>query len=566
MLKLLKIQNFAIIQQSEVNFSNGLNVISGETGSGKSIVLKALKFVLGSRGDKSVIRDKCDFVKVQATFFDFENEELNNVLSDFGIDCDEQLIISRSMHLDGKNDIRVNGSSVTLNMLNKISSYMVDIYNQEEHFSLLDVKKHLQIVDAFKYNEVYAYKNKIALILDEIKEIDEKLQQNCASEEDKAREIDLLSYQIQEIEGNIFTQEELNDLLNKKNIFANLKKISEHLQNCTSIMEQGYSGFPLASAIKEVQVHLSNLNNIDSSYNDLISRLDNIKFEIQDISEQLLSNLEILDVSDSEIDKVEERLDSIKTLKKKYGPELEDIEKNLKEFKNKLDYIENNDKIVNELNKKKAELISNGLKESEKLSKLRHEIANSFEMNIIAELNDLGMKGAKFKVMFKEYEKVNSLPFNKDGIDNVEFIFSANQGQEMKPLSKIISGGELSRFMLSYKNVAHKIDAKDLLVFDEIDAGISGAMGQKLAIKLNNIGKDCQIISINHLPQIICMANSNYLVEKITKDNQTISIIKNINKEELINEVARLCGNGEVSQTNLKLATELLEQANCIKN
>ena len=566
MLKFLKIQNFAIIKQSEVDFSDGLNVISGETGSGKSIVLKALKFVLGARGDKSAIRDNCAFTKVQATFFDYQNEELLSILNDFGIDVDEQLIISRTMHIDGKNDIGINGSSVTLNMLNKVTNNLVDIYNQEEHFSLLDVKKHLKIIDAFDYVNIEKIKTSLENIINEIKEIDAKLYESGANLKDKEREIDLLQYQIDEIQNNIFTDEEYDELINKKKVYANIKKITEYVEKGHSIIDQGYNGYSLSSAIKEAQVALSNLYNIDNEYEKLNDRLDNIKFELNDIDEILSDKLSELDVSDSEIDAVEERLEIIKTLKKKYGEDLNSINKTLNEFKDRLNFIQNNEQVVKELNEKRELLIKQGVNLSKELTGIRKNISKNFSTKIVTELADLGMKNSRFEVNFKNYVSINDLPFNKDGQDNVEFIFSANRGQDLKPLNKIISGGELSRFMLAYKNVAHEFDKKDLLVFDEIDAGISGSIGQQLAIKLHKISKECQIVSISHLPQIISMAKNNYLVEKHIVDDQTQSFIKQISGEDLLKEVSRVSGNGEVSETNIKLAQELIEKAKEFKN
>lgn len=562
MLKFLKIQNYAIIKQSEISFENGLNVLSGETGSGKSIVLKALKFVLGARGDKSAIRDNCDYAKVQATFFDYQNSELSITLDSFGIENAEQLIISRTLYKDGKNDIRVNGTSVTLGMLSKITNNLVDIYNQEEHFSLLDVKKHLQIIDAFKYDDVSNMKNSIFQILEELSEINNKLRDNCASEEDKAREVDFLLYQIKEIEDNMYTEDEYSELLEKKKLFTNIKKISEQLEKTYNIFNQGFNGYPLYSAVKDIQICLNNLYSIDGEYEKINERLDNVKFELQDIEEIISSKLNELDISDSEIDKIEERLESIKTLKKKYGDNLNDTIVKLQEFKDRLNFIENNDKVVKELNVKKEELIKNGKNICQNLSLIRKSISSKFEENIISELVDLGMKNAKFEVNFKEYISNNEVPFNKDGCDIVEFMFSANHGQELKPLNKIISGGELGRFMLAYKNVTHLLDKKDLLVFDEIDAGISGAIGQKLAVKLHNISKECQIISISHLPQIISIAQTNFLVEKHIVEDQTQSFIKQISGNDLLTEIARVCGNGEISETNLKLANELIEKAN----
>ena len=564
MLKFLKIQDFAIIDNSEIDLCDGLNVISGETGSGKSIIMKAIKFVLGARADKNFIRNNKPFTRVQATFFDFDSR-VKEILEQYEI-FDDELIITRTLYQDGKSDIKINGCAVTLSSLSKICSYMVDIYNQEDHFSLLDVKNHLIILDKFEEEKINALKLSISETLTKIHNINKTLSENCANEEDKARELDLLKYQVDEIENNIFTEQEENELLKKKNFYNNFKKIYDNIQSSLVVLENGYNGFSISSAIKSVENELINITEIDENYKKCYQRLNDIRFEIEDITDNLSNQIKNVEVSESEIDSIEERLEKIKILKKKYGNDLEQINKNCENFKNRIDFLENNELYIKKLLDEKCKLIENGLQYSSKLSAIRKNIAKNFENNIIKELQELGMKDSKLLVKFSTALENKDIPFNKDGVDTLEFMFSANKGQDFKPLHKIISGGELSRFMLAYKNVVRNIDKKDLIIFDEIDAGISGGIGQKIAIKLNAISKNCQIISISHLAQIISMADRNFLVHKETKANNTISMIEEISGPKLENEIARVCGNGLVSKTNLSLAQELINSAKEIKD
>lgn len=564
MLDLLRIENFAIIKKSEINFSNNLNVISGETGSGKSIIMKAIKFVLGARSDKTIIRDNANYTKVQASFFNYD-KRIDSILKDLGIEPEDDLIISRVLFLDGKSDIRVNGNSITLSNLNKISQSLVDVYNQQDHFSLLDVKKHIQIIDAFKVSETSELKKELNTKIDIIKQIEDKLKSNCENIEDKERELDLLKFQIDEIENNIFNVDEFENLLQKKNLYLNSKKILDSLNNCYNVLKNGYSGFALDSAIKESQNFLHSIVDYDNELEDTYNRLANIKFELQDISEIISTKISRLDFSEKEIDEIEERLEIIKKLKRKYGETLEEINTNLNQFKERVLFLENNEEFIKKLTNEKEILLQETEEIAIKLSKIRKDISLKFEKMLINELKDLGMSNANFKVNFRQNELDFMKNLTREGIDDIEFIFSSNKGQEMKSLSKIISGGELSRFMLAYKNISNQQDQKDILIFDEIDAGISGSTGQMLATKLNSISKKSQVIAISHLPQIISIADANFVVSKKVEKDETQSILQQIEGTELENEVARLCGNGEISNTNLMLARELISYAKSIK-
>lgn len=563
MLKFLQIDNFAIIKNTQIDFENGLNVISGETGSGKSIIMKAIKFVLGARGDKSLIRDGENKTKVQATFFGC-NEDVINILNEFDIEYDDTLIISRTMHLDGKNDIKINGNSVTLSMLSKLCEGMVDIYSQQEHFSLLDVKKHIGIIDAFDVTNTDNIKSELDTIYNKIIDIDKKLNECFADENAKYIETELLKHQIEEIEGNIFSSEEEQNLINKKNYFANYKKIYNAMHGASMVLSQGYNGYALSAAVKEAINSLMQVRGLDKQFEDIADRLESVLYEMQDIESVVEENLNLNSISEEEVDQIEERLEQIKMLKRKYGDTLEDIMLSLHKAKDRLNFIENNEQVVKELEKEKEMLLEKGKQKSEQLSTLRKNIAKAFEGDLTAVLADLGMKNCKFVVQFSTIQ--NQLGFTKHGFDNVEFLFSANKGQDVKPLAKIISGGELSRFMLAYKNVAHKQDKKDVLIFDEVDAGISGDVGQKIAFKLHNISLHAQVISISHLPQIISMADINFVVKKQVIDNCTQSVIALIENQELEHEIARVCGNGQITDVNIALAKELIQYSKNYKD
>lgn len=556
LLKILKITNFAIIKYSEFELYNGLSVFSGETGAGKSIILKAIKFVLGARADKTNIRSGEDFAKVQAVFFNVGHQTLS-VLSEYNIEYDDCLIINRIMYQDGRNSIQINGENVTLTMLVKVCQSMVDIYNQEDHFSLLDKTKQLSVIDCFAGDKLKNLKKSLNEKLEDYNSICNRLLADDKNEEEKQRELDFLKFQIDEIQSNIFTEDEESQLESKKKIFNNAKKISDSLNECEKIFNFCYNGNGVDSALKDIQTELHYLTQFDENFELLNKRIGDVKIELDDILETISSKIDNVEITDNDIDLIENRLEKIKEIQKKYGKTRDIIDKVLQEKQQRVLFLENGEEEINKLNKQKTELELSLNSICNEITNERKHIAKNFESKIIKVLSDLGMNNTKFVVNFS---KTSTFCFDC-GLDNVEFLFSANLGQDVKPLNKIISGGELSRFMLAYKVVLSEHDKVDLLIFDEIDAGVSGEAGVMIAEKLCDISKFSQVLCISHLPQIVSYADYNYKIQKFVNDNQTISEIKLMTTKEKQDEIIRLIGLGCSSENSINLANEIIEQS-----
>lgn len=567
MISRLYIKNFALIDEHEIYFNQGLNVISGETGSGKSMILNALKFVLGGRSDKSFIRNGEKSLRVEICFDHIQINTLEQ-LNDLGIEYEnEQIIIVRTLNTDGKSDIRINGCSATVSMLKQITLTLVDVYGQFDNHSLLSVKNHINIIDKFNQQEINKVKSELKNLINKLKEINDQLSLNFGSEEDKLREIDLLSYQINEIENADIHDIEENELTNVKSKILSIEKIANQFEQVIQIFNYGCNNSSISNAIKSCNQSLKNIEDLDIKYKEINDRLSSIKFELEDLSDEINNINNNLIYDQNELDKIEERLDLIKSIKRKYGDSDDKRLKYLNDIKTKLDFIINNDKLIAKLKEEKINQLKKIFESCKKLNNLRHVICDKLTNSINKELTELGFKGAKFDVsfinentIFQDIENIeNNLSLN--GLDNLEFLFSANSGEPLKPLNKIISGGEMSRFMLAYKNVVAEKDNIDTLIFDEIDTGISGIIGQQVANKLANISSNHQILAISHLSQIVAMADHNYLVNKKVENNKTYSKINKLNEDELYLEICRVSGQIENSELSILHAKELRSNA-----
>ncbi|MBQ8749050.1 MAG: DNA repair protein RecN [Clostridia bacterium] len=564
MLKNLIINNFALIKDLEIEFGNQLNVISGETGSGKSLIMKALKFVLGDRADKSFVRNGEQYTKVQCVF-DSINENVRVVCNELGIEvgCDEPLIISRTLTIDGKGDIRINGNISTLTNLNKITKLIVDFYGQQEHYSLLETSKQLDIVDNFKLDNIRELKGRLSTLIEAKKDIELKLKQNFGDDKDKQLKIELLEYEINELENNQFNDDYEDDLREKKTKYQSIEKIKAGLDSVKNILGYGYSNSSLANAFKDICTELKMVERYENDATKLIEQSESLRYEVEDLEFKIERLDNSLFNEDLNIDEIEQELEKVKSIKRKYGQRESDRLDYLENSKMELDFILNNEKVVKEYTAKLDAVKADIFKVCNNLYKEREISKVEIEKGLVQNLKDLEMKNAQFKISHNYNENLENLTVN--GLDTIEFMFSSNLGQPLKPLSKIISGGELSRFMLAYKNVIMLKDDIDLLIFDEIDSGISGVVGQKVANKICDISRNCQVISISHLPQIVSMADNNLLVFKESKNNETCTSCKVINENDLLKEIARLSGSKEIKDLDLKYASELKAYSNNYK-
>ena len=551
MLQKLTIKNFAIIENSSLEFNRGFNVLIGETGAGKSIILDALKFVLGAKAQKEDIRNGEEELFVKATFTDLQESTIKT-LSAFDIECDDVLIISRSYNIDGKSSCKINGEIVSVSMLRQLGETLYDMYGQHDNVELLNTKNHLKLLDGYDSQNLVPEKERIKSLLDSLKKVNEQMAQIGGKGEDRERTLDLLKYQIDEIENSNLYIGEDEKLDSQIVTLSNAEKISSALSSSLENLTANRLGVAL-SALATI-----------SQYNDKVSkihdRLESIEIELEDIQSDLKELLLSLEFSQNDLDDLVERQERIKSLKRKYGSTIEEILTFLSNAQNRYDNILNSEKVILKLDKEKEDLNSELYKNSITLHQKRMEIAKLLEQNVIKQLADLKMKNTTFKVHFDEMPSGIDNTYTLDGLDKVEFLFSANKGETEKSLSKTISGGEMSRFMLALKTVLGTKDDPKTLVFDEIDSGVSGEIGYKVGEKLYSLSLSSQILCITHLPQVTALADNHILVYKNVVDGKTISEIKTLSKEELVKYLSTLLG-GYDSETSKLHAEELLEMA-----
>ena len=566
MLRSLKVKNIALISELELELMNGLNVLSGETGAGKSIIIDSLSFLLGERADKSLVRYGESFAEVEGVFEVADTSNVKAVLDDLGIEFDGTVIIRRKMTTDGRGDIRINGASVTLGMLKSVTECLCDIYGQHEHQSLLKTASHIKLLDKFGGSDILAVKNEFSQIYDQYREIKAYLD-GAGNEFERMRRADLLKYQIDEIEQADLEVDEdikLEELRSKIKHTERIVADISDAANCLSSSGEGGAETLINLALRSI----GSAMRFDPALGEVYARLESVYIEASDIAETLKSSLNEYDFSASRAAEIESRHEQIKLLKRKYGDSVEKILNYLDQAKSELDELENSAEMIE---KKRAEFTSVRTKLFEKcvdLSAVRREYAHKFEDIIKSELGDLGMSGTTFEITFASAPDIDVFEsvLSTNGIDDVAFMISPNKGEPLKPLSKIVSGGEMSRFMLACKKIIATLDGIETLVFDEVDSGISGRIAQVVSEKLFNIAfLSGQIIAVTHLPQLAAMSDNHYLIEKFEQDGKTLTHLKHLNAEDKEREVARLAG-AENNLHSINHAREIIEFATNFKN
>lgn len=564
MLQLLSIKNVALIDSAEINFIQGLNVLSGETGAGKSVIIESLNFVLGAKADKTLIRSGQSECAVRAEFT-IDNCNINSICEEFDICIDDELlIITRKFNIDGKSVIKVNGVTVTVNMLKRLTSLLVDVHGQSEHFNLLKQTNQLALIDKFGDDEFIRLKNDVSLTYYNYKKILNDLHDLGGDDSQRLVRLDILNYQINEISNADLKDGEEQELLELKQKINNQEKIMNAF-NCVKsvISSDGGVSDALSSAIR----NFNNISQLNKQYSDLSMRLDQVMSELDDISEQIGDYSEELESFDLPIDSIEDRLDLIKNLNKKYGGDIDSVKQFLANAIREKEKLENFSQIAKELLDNKLIFERQLYDKYLKLSNSRKKIADTFYRNVLEELKTLGMSKAQFFVRFNDIPLFENCDFNSaNGFDKVEFQFSANLGEPLKPLSMVISGGEMSRFMLSIKAQTAKYEDVSTFIFDEIDAGISGVVAKVVAEKFAKISQTVQLIAITHLPQISAMADNNLLITKNELTDKTITTVTSLSKDEKILEITRLLGGESTSESGRAHAVELINNAQKYKN
>lgn len=555
MLCQLSIENIALIDKLNLELKNGLNILSGETGAGKSIIIDSLNFVLGERADKSLIRFGTDKATVEAVFEDYLTPSVHAYLDDLGIDVEDVLILRRRMTLDGKNECRINGRISTLSSLKGLTELLVDIHGQHEHQSLLKSANHIVLLDKLGEKQIATLKEEVATDYKNYTSLKKEFSR-FGNADERERKLDILTFQIDEIEKADVKEGEEDELLAARKRIRNMEKIMSALEGAKNLLD-GYDAQSVSASIKNASSLLNSISSYDEGIVPIADRLDSCKAEITDISETLSDMLQKLDFDSRSAEKIEERLEVVRTILRKYGGNFESLRKFYEEAVKEADVLSHAQERVEVLEKEIKKASEKLLESAKKLSKQRGSVAEKFENDITKELCDLGMGGSTFKVDFRFASDVDDISAN--GMDGVEFLISPNVGEPLKPLAKIISGGEMSRFMLAFKNILAGVDDIGTMVFDEIDTGISGNISQVVSEKMCNISRARQVIAVTHMPSLASMADNHYLISKSTENSKTYTHIDLLDDDT--DEVARLIGGNDYSIYAVPHAKEMKANA-----
>lgn len=558
MLSKLSIKNVALIERADIQFGEGLNVLSGETGAGKSVILDSVNFVLGAKADRSMIRYGESECMVKAEFLLPETSKAIAILRDMDIDTDGEIIISRRLTETGKSSIKINGNAVTAAMLRSVTDSLVDVHGQSEHFFLLKESNQLKTLDSVIGAELLPLKGELSDLLKEKKEVIARIALLGGDEMERGRRLDILKFQIEEIEAADLKKGEEEELVVKRNKINNLEKIISAIREGIQALS-GEGG--VLDGLRVTERALSSISRLDVEYERLSEKLEGVASDADDIAETLSDMADGLFFDECEAEETEARLDLIHGLKRKYGADISEIQGYLEKIKAEYELLSDCEGQYAVLTSEKTKIEKKIYAICQKITKLRKTQGAAFCKRVTDELKTLNISSAQFEIAFKEYEEVDVDRANANGLDEVSFMFSANAGEPMKSLSKIISGGEMSRFMLAIKTQLSDVNEISTYIFDEIDAGISGKTAKVVGEKLARIAKNTQIIAVSHLAQIAVMSDDEFLIEKQEEDGKTLTKVHSLDEREKTQEIVRLLGGSEKDEFALKHAKELLKQA-----
>lgn len=568
MLLELRIENFAIIQQLELHFKQGLTTFTGETGAGKSILLDGITCLVGGKTDASMVRSDAERASLEAVFAipELNRQEVNEILEREALSDDpNQVTLSREIRREGRSIARVNGRNVSQSILKELGNYLIDIHGQSEHLSLLNIRQHLGLLDRFADDD--GLLNDYRQVYRQQKAVEKELRELREAEKDAVRMSDLLNYQIQEIDAAHLQPGEESDLRQELSRLANAEKLSSLAKNALLRLDEGSPESPsISDLLGEVVQSLSALANIDQSMEELGEQSKTMANLSGDISRELQTYLDNIEYNPKRLEQVEERLALITSLKRKYGENEQAILDFAQKARQQLETITHAEERIGELIEKDKVLKDLLAEKAMKLSAARQQAAQELGRQVEGELNDLRMAGARFAVDIQHKADEEGLSINEEkvkfdenGIDQVEFLIAPNPGEGLKPLVKIASGGETSRLMLALKNVLARADTIPTLIFDEIDQGIGGRVGAVVGEKLWNLGRRHQVFCVTHLPQLAAYGNQHLRVYKEVDAGRTLTHVANLDDAARVSELANMFGGD--SQANLSAAEETLQNA-----
>ncbi len=564
MLSQLTIKNVALIESATIRFTEGLNVLSGETGAGKSVILDSVNFVLGAKADRTMIRHGETECLVKAEFVLPEDSKALSVLREMDIETDGEIIISRRFAENGKSSIKINGNTVTAAMLRSVTDYLVDVHGQSEHFFLLKESNQLRTLDTAIGAPILEKKTALSALLSERKSIDEQIEKLGGDETARSRRLDMLSFQMQEIEGVALKDGEEDELVAKRNRFNNVEKILTALQESSSALNAESGAL---DAIRYAMRSLATIAKLDEEYSGVYDRLETLFSEAEDLAATIIDYADGVYFDENEAQEVEDRLDAIRALKKKYGRDKAEIDTYYDTIRKEYELLSDAEGQYAKLTERRQKICKKIYTLCKEITEVRMEFGAAFCSDVTSELKTLNIASAQFSIEFTDYTEEDVERADRNGLDRICFLFSANAGEPLKPLGKIISGGEMSRFMLALKTRLSSVNEICTYLFDEIDAGISGKTAKVVGEKFAKIAKNTQIIAVSHLAQIAVMSDAEFLIEKMECDGKTLTQVRSLQGDEKKQEIVRLLGGGDESDAfAYKHAEELLKQAELYKN
>ena len=572
LLSELSIRNFAIIESLNISFQKGLTVLSGETGAGKSIIIDAISLLVGGRGSAEFVRYGTEKAEIEGLFY-IEDENHPCVMKAEELDIeieDGMMILKRDISVNGKSVCRVNGKLVTLSVLKEIGKTLVDIHGQHETQDLMNEDRHLFMLDHFDGDHILVQLEKYQNVYREYEQLKKQLLSLTENEQQMAHRLDLIQFQHEEIRNADLKIDEEQNLLEERLKISNFEKIYKALGDSYRSLTEDRSGL---DHVRNAMNQMESITDLDIAYQENYDAIANSYYLLEEVAYQLREKLDMMEYDPNRLDEIETRLNEIRMLKRKYGNTVEEILAYADEIEQEIFTIENKDVHIETTRKKLKEVEQLILKEAKSLSDMRHNLANRLTTAIHQELKELYMEKTKFEVMIKKKEGTIDDPLvegapvkmTQDGYDRVEFYISTNPGEPLKPLSKVASGGELSRIILALKSIFSKHQGVASVIFDEVDTGVSGRVAQAIAEKIYRVSVNSQVLCITHLPQVASMADSHLFIRKQIVNERTVTSVTVLNQDEKVTEIARMISGVEITDLTTEHARELLSQAHRFK-
>ena len=552
MLLEISIKNFAIIEEISLTFENGMTVLTGETGAGKSIIIDAMNLMLGARASLDVIRHGANKAEIEGLFSVGENAALTQILEENGIEVTEELIIRREILQNGRSIGRINGQMVNLTTLRAVGQYLVDIHGQHDQEELMKPNMHIRMLDEFGDSQFASVKKHYQDLFEHYRRLRKRVLTKQKNEQEHKARIEMLEFQIAEIEAAALKSGEDQALNQKRDKLLNHKHIADTLTNAYVMLDD--EEFSSLSNIRSAMNDLMTLEEFDADYKDMSSNVSEAYYILEEVTKQLGDVIDELDFDAGSLQQIEARLEVIYSITRKYGGSVDDVLDYYENITKEYNLLTGNDESSDDMEKDLKRLEKELIVAAENLSQERHQLAKNLEAEIKQELADLYMEKADFQVQFSRGK------FNRDGNEAIEFYISTNPGEGFKPLVKVASGGEISRLMLAIKSAFSRKEDKTSIVFDEVDTGVSGRVAQAIAQKIYKIGSHGQVLAISHLPQVIAIADYQFFIEKRSDENTTVSTVRLLSEEERVEEIAKMLAGSDITEMAREQARELLKK------